>query len=72
MIVSNTNGHLIEFVDDQWIYADTKGFIDINRPCKFCGESPTSKRSESGRSSNVKNTLKGLHCNLNAVRRVIT
>lgn len=40
MITSYSNGHKIEYIDNdnQWVYSDTKEDSDINRPCPHCGK----------------------------------
>jgi hypothetical protein len=40
MIHSYNRGHKILFINNQWIYEDTKKPIDNNRPCKKCGKKP--------------------------------
>lgn len=41
MISSNSRGHKIIFVNNNWIYEDTKESADIERPCIRCGKFPT-------------------------------
>ena len=43
MIKSNLRGHEIIFINDEWVYADTKESINNIRPCVRCGCMPTSK-----------------------------
>lgn len=36
------NGHLVEYIDDEWVYSDTKESSKNNsRPCVECGKYPT-------------------------------
>lgn len=34
-------GHLIEYCNDRWLYADDKSPTSIERPCIRCGKMPT-------------------------------
>ena len=38
---SFTRGHLIEYINDKWLYADNWSDAAINRPCVRCGKMPT-------------------------------
>lgn len=39
--VSHHRGHPIVYIDEEWLYADTKEPISIERPCVRCGRMPT-------------------------------
>ncbi len=42
MISGQIRGHKILFINNEWIFADTKESIENeNRPCKKCGNLPT-------------------------------
>lgn len=41
MVTSCSRGHQIFFDNRDWRYCDTKEIVDVNRPCKRCGNSPT-------------------------------
>lgn len=38
-----SRGHKIIYVNNKWVYEDTKKTIDNNRPCIKCGRKPTKK-----------------------------
>jgi len=38
---SYQRGHLIEYADSQWVYADDKSPILVERPCARCNKLPT-------------------------------
>ena len=40
---STQRGYETEYIDGKWIYSDDKTLISIERPCKLCGEMPTSE-----------------------------
>ena len=40
MISSYARGHEIKFIDECWIYADTRKTFDDSRPCIRCGKPP--------------------------------
>ena len=55
---SKLRGHDIEFVNDQWIYSDTKEpTVDTwqDRPCGICGKFPTKEGHDA-----CLNTLPGI------------
>lgn len=41
MVTGYSLGYKIEYINNQWIYSDTKESIDKSRPCKYCGKYPT-------------------------------
>lgn len=41
MITAYTRGHLIKYIDSEWIYADDKSNAKLERPCVGCGKMPT-------------------------------
>jgi hypothetical protein len=42
MITSHKRGWEIEYINNQWVYADDKTPVENNeRPCKKCGQMPT-------------------------------
>lgn len=41
MVSSYSRGHLIYYVDGEWVYVDTREICDNKRPCKKCGRLPT-------------------------------
>lgn len=40
-ILSWHRGHVIQFIDNEWVYEDTGELIDKDRPCLKCGKNPT-------------------------------
>lgn len=40
-ITAYYNGHLVEFVNDKWVYDDTKESIENKRKCPACNKYPT-------------------------------
>lgn len=40
---AHQRGHLIVYVDGQWVYADDLTPITAERPCSRCGKPPTSE-----------------------------
>ena len=41
MIKSHSRGHVIEFLNGEWVYSDDKTPISQERPCIRCGRMPT-------------------------------
>lgn len=41
MITSYQRGHLIKFVNNEWLYVDNNTSIAIERPCVKCNLMPT-------------------------------
>ena len=41
MTTSHSGGHKIVFIDNKWIYSDTKKSISEERPCIKCNRMPT-------------------------------
>lgn len=41
MVTSYSLGYEIQYINNQWIYSDTKELIDKPRLCKYCGKYPT-------------------------------
>lgn len=41
MITSTSRGHIIIFINNQWIYKDTREKVNDKRPCANCGRPPT-------------------------------
>ena len=41
MVTGYSLGYQIEYLNNQWVYSDTKeSIIDNIRPCKYCGHYP--------------------------------
>ncbi len=47
MITSTIRGHSLEFINDKWVYSDTKRTIKKERPCIRCGKMPTTNGHDS-------------------------
>jgi len=41
MCNAHLRGHRIIYIDNQWVYADTKELANYDRPCSRCGRMPT-------------------------------